>query len=114
MPIDPPHAHPEAPKVEQEPVAWRYRPKNDPIRWTEWTTRRWEERSHLIEECAYPTHPAPASDELLEALEAWAVKVTAKHGNPNGTDYEQGQNDMGFRVVSYLRSLRAKHKGPQS
>lgn len=28
-----------------------------------------------------------------------------KHGNPNGTDYEQGVNDHGYRWVHQLRAL---------
>jgi hypothetical protein len=34
------------------------------------------------------------------SFEARAVELVQKHGNPNGTDYEQGQNDMGHRMVT--------------
>lgn len=34
------------------------------------------------------------------AFEARAIALVKKHGDPNGTDYEQGQNDMGHRMVT--------------
>lgn len=45
------------------------------------------------------------SQEALMKVIEWVDEMTAKHGNPNGTDYEQGQNDMGFRISNHLRNL---------
>lgn len=60
----------------------------------------------------------PADDRLdvalraLEGLRDRALAMTAKHGNPIGSDYEQGQNDMGHRWVTStdeaLRTLTEK------
>lgn len=63
-------AQPEAPKVEQEPVAWRYRSAERPhLGWTkpEYSRRSPYGRIGMDEQLLF-THPAPASDELLEAL----------------------------------------------
>ena len=45
-----------------------------------------------------------AQVEALERAAEQAEGWTKKFGNPNGSAYEQGQNDMGFRVVSNFRA----------
>lgn len=45
----------------------------------------------------------------LAAMREYAVAMTKKHGNPIGTDYEQGQNDMGYRWVHSFDDLPAAH-----
>lgn len=50
---------------------------------------------------------ALARSAQVEALERAAERAegwTKKFGNPNGSAYEQGQNDMGFRVVTNFRA----------
>lgn len=54
----------------------------------------------------YGTHPAPASDELLEALKGarWYV-----------ADHQEAQpNDETNSLLGQIDALLAKHKGPQS
>lgn len=41
-----------------------------------------------------------AAVEKVGAFAAEALALVWKHGNPNGTPYEQGQNDMGHRMVT--------------
>lgn len=41
------------------------------------------------------------------SFEERAIMLTKKHGNPVGTDYEQGQNDMGHRMVTMAREADA-------
>lgn len=52
-----------------------------------------------------PAQPDTGAVEVLRQARAYALDMTKKHGNPDGTDYEQGQNDMGFRWVSQIDSL---------
>ena len=41
---------------------------------------------------------------------AWVAEMTKKHGKPDGTQYEEGQNDMGARVLLKLDALAAIRK----
>lgn len=50
--------------------------------------------------------PNPSAAKT-EAFEARALMLVQKHGNPVGTDYEQGQNDMGHRMVTMARDADA-------
>lgn len=56
---------------------------------------------------------------MLHGMRSWALEMIRKHGDPNGTDYEQGQNDMGHRWVSSiderlarLDALTPRHEAP--
>lgn len=104
-------SHPEAPKVEQEPVAWRWRWDSEPDVWHAWENCPDDTGAlnNILDLHPLYTHPAPASDELLEALEAIEVR-----------DYHAGYDHAGnfvYRDVFFaddVRALIAKHKGPQS
>lgn len=49
---------------------------------------------------------------MLNSMRSWAYEMIRKHANPNGTDYEQGQNDMGHRwVASIDEAIAANHGG---
>lgn len=41
------------------------------------------------------------------SFEERAIMLVRKHGDPNGSDYEQGQNDMGHRMVTMAREADA-------
>ena len=132
---------PEAPKVDQEPVAWRgrftegvgmpsfYKSEDDLPHdvMDEDAINRWRhmakiENGHemaanwnsvrrfvaLIDRIRFYTHPAPASDELLEALEA--IREIA------GARATEGFNERGRlkRIEERATQAIAKHKGPQS
>lgn len=43
------------------------------------------------------------SDSVMGSFEAEAFALYKTYGNPNGTDYEQGQNDMGARMVALAK-----------
>jgi hypothetical protein len=47
-------------------------------------------------------------------LERDILALTKKHGNPNGTDYEQGVNDHGARILGLVRATppNAGEDGP--
>jgi hypothetical protein len=60
------------------------------------------------------THRA-TEPAVLAGLQMWVLEMTNKHGNPNGTLYEQGVNDHGFRVLGRIRELMiAAHQAPVS
>lgn len=50
---------------------------------------------------------APNPSAKTGEFEARALMLVQKHGNPVGTDYEQGQNDMGHRMVTLARDADA-------
>jgi hypothetical protein len=54
-----------------------------------------------------PTEAKQVSRNAGETFEARAVELVQKHGNPCGTDYEQGQTDMGHRMVMMAREADA-------
>jgi hypothetical protein len=63
-----------------------------------------------------PVVPVGVSREVdLNELLTWIDAMTEKHGNPVGTDYEQGVNDQGFRirgkVAAILAALRPTDTG---
>lgn len=50
---------------------------------------------------AHPVQDAEMREALTE-MRAWALEMIGKHADPNGTAYEQGQQDMGHRWVLSL------------
>lgn len=89
-----------APKVEQEPVAWRWRNKPDGV----WNYQEAVQRIPNTETQPLYTHPAPASDELLEVLKLVDLSL-------------QAMADEGIIADgswSFVTDAIAKHKGPQS
>lgn len=103
----------EALKVEQEPVGWRWRFD------TSLSGSMWfyghvvpdppeNAINTIVEVQPLYTHPAPASDELLEALEA--IQEIA------GARATEGWNERGRLKRIEERATQAidKHKGPQS
>lgn len=58
----------------------------------------------------------PSDDEgvraVLDRLRVDAILLTQKHGDPNGTDYEQGVNDHGFRWVKHVEAAIARLADP--
>jgi len=100
--------NPEAPKVEQEPVGHFI-----------FTGSAWEEVhdafAHHHDVTPLYTHPAPASDELLEALE----RADEAIGGADISKIRHGEGgvDLAKKVVdlkSASQNLVANHKGPQS
>ena len=48
----------------------------------------------------------------LLGMRSWALEMIRKHADPNGSDYEQGQQDMGHRWVASIDDrLRALQLG---
>lgn len=113
-------AQPEAPKVEQEPVAWRYR--TAPHRQWHFTSSRMDagyEAEDGSEVQPLYTHPTPARDELLEAVEA--LLDTADREGSRMRFGDVGEDDqwidymeVGKIELDRLQLLITKHKGPQS
>ena len=102
---------PEAPKVEQEPVAYVSR-KGFTTGGLVWTKEGVD--ANLPDETKLYTHPAPASDELLEAIDIDDFNII-------GEWIEGGENGgaPSGRVKGLWQSVRrvialAKYKGPQS
>lgn len=110
-------AHPEAPKAEQEPVAWRYRSAERPH--LGWTKPEYSRRSPCgrigMDEQPLFTHPAPASNELLEALKPFADAAEDLDDGETGHIWERPAA-MSIDASDLRRAyeLYAKHKGPQS
>lgn len=100
--------NPETPKAEQEPAAWRVRCDGAVHR------KRKEAQAHVDgwrrqgATCDDPQplfdHPAPATDELLDAAE-YAVERFGMWKAPTANMEE---------ALELLRDAIAKHKGPQS
>jgi len=66
--------------------------------------------SPITEVRAFYYAQPPAGEAVdLAAMREYAVTMTKKHGNPIGTDYEQGQNDMGYRWVHSFDDLPTAH-----
>lgn len=60
----------------------------------------------------FPLYATPAQPDTGDVAALWearahALDMTKKHGNPNGTDYEQGVNDQGHRWVSQIDRMIA-------
>ncbi len=111
-------AHPEAPKVEQEPVAWRavWRDGSSYGEPRNWPPIEGADTYHGLMgrtiQPLYP-HPAPASDELLEAATA-LVGIVEGVGVLN---HGKWSDEHGLRLKDtpeWVAFYIAKHKGPQS
>ena len=104
---------PEAPKVEQEPVAWQatFEPTGQAVTLYRDPTgmEGWIDVTPLY------THPAPASDELLEALKPFADAAEDLDEAETGSIWER-PSAMSIDASDLRRAakLYAKHKGPQS
>lgn len=113
-------AQPDAPKVEQGPVAWRYRSAERPhLGWTkpEYSRRSPWGRIGMDEQPLY-THPAPASDELLEALEPFAkaakVRLCGEWRDDERCWNTDAASFLTFGDLRRAERLYDKHKGSQS
>lgn len=106
-----------APKVEQEPVAWRYR--TAPHRQWHFTSSRmdagYEEEDGSEVQPLY-THPAPASDELLSKVIGISDDDLEALRSAANLEYYAGLDKWGEALERIYRRLSsiAKHKGPQS
>ena len=82
-----------------------------------------DERASAVHDCGallakdirtLPLPPSPTADALRAAewdeFRAWVAEMTKKHGKAVGTQYEEGQNDMGARVLLKLDALAAIRK----
>ena len=56
---------------------------------------------------AAPVVPVGVRERVLDELLTWIDAMTEKHGNPVGTDYEQGVNDQGFRIRGKVAAIIA-------
>lgn len=120
-----------APKVEQEPDVIIHLEENHTAFGSFPVMASWKNVSRLpAGKHSLYTHPAPASDELLEALRAESWDLRCFNIPTGGDDY-----NIGWRVVGHwqaephertiaevytddpaaaVRAAIAKHKGPQS
>jgi hypothetical protein len=112
QPLSNPQQLPEAPKVEQEPVAWRYRMSFQSDGCWYYAIEAPEphecgDHKVMAAEPLY-TRPAPASDELLDLV----VRVQ-RFLEPMRFD-RKSDNNMAAELDIAMRAALAKHKGPQS
>lgn len=120
---------PEAPKVEQAPVAWMVDIYGSAtVVWSRVHAERAAQNGFAV--MSLYTQPAPSSDELLEALKRESWDLRSFNVPTGGGDY-----DIGWRVVGHweaeprertisevfeddpaaaIRAAIAQHKGPQS
>lgn len=62
---------------------------------------------HGVDPTKLPARAEAQDEGAAGSFEERAIMLTKKHGNPVGTDYEQGQNDMGYRMVTMARDADA-------
>ncbi len=106
---------PEAPKVEQEP--WDHAVRYRDYGWGYASELDAEQRELVLQGLPFwevrplYTHPAPASDELLEALEPFA-----RYYDLNDCHERQPDDALEVPISDLARAanLIAQHKGPQS
>lgn len=110
-------AQPEAPKVEQEPVGIA----TDMAGTNGGFTKVVFEASSVPAGTKLYTHSAPASDELLEALEEARTtismlkrNVVSEINNHDGFFRWEGVPDALQARIDAINTTLAKHKGPQS
>lgn len=101
QPLSNPQQLPEAPKVEQEPVAKIVSAHGDPEEFGKREIEVLKDLSGIPYNTPLYTHPAPASDELLPRIEG-ALR-----------DWNAGEIDQ-YDLVRFCEAAIAKHKGPQS
>ena len=102
------------------PAIWPYAPERhqDGLAGSvaDWTLPLKADGTEQVIKPLYATPAQPDTGDVAALREArtYALEMTKKHGNPDGTDYEQGQNDMGFRWVSQLDTMIAALSKPNA
>lgn len=97
-----------------DPFMYAYQNVDPPHEWKAYRQQLRRGDGSICPGVALYKQPDTGDVAALREARAYALEMTRKHGNPDGTDYEQGQNDMGFRWVSQLDTMIAALSKPNA